>query len=30
MPHWGLRHLAPRDIDAVTEYITQHLRADKT
>ena len=30
MPHWGLRHMAPRDIDAVTEYITQRLRAGKT
>ena len=30
MPHWGLRHLAPRDIDAVTEYITKRLRAGKS
>jgi mono/diheme cytochrome c family protein len=29
MPHWGLRRMAPRDIDAVTEYITMRLRPRK-
>lgn len=25
MPHWGLRRMRPRDIDAVTRYIQQQL-----
>lgn len=30
MPHWGLRHILPRDIDAVARYIQQSLRAEGT
>jgi mono/diheme cytochrome c family protein len=26
MPHWGLRRMTPRDIDAVAQYIVARLR----